>query len=196
MKSFALFLVLVLVAFSTRTAIAQDKPSVPNGLRGEMLMNASGVEQKILALVNAVPQEKFTWRPGEGVRSISEVYLHIAGANYLFPSFAGGSKIPEGMDPKTYEQSTTDKAKIAEIVKTSFASFRDNLTKLPDADLDKTAKIFGMEMSYRAVYLLALTHMHEHLGQSIAYARTAGVVPPWTAEQEAKAKEQKAKKGM
>jgi uncharacterized damage-inducible protein DinB len=196
MKRFSMFLVLAFASLCMGNAIAQDKPSMPGGLRGEMLMNASGVEQKILALVNAVPQEKFTWRPGEGVRSISEVYLHIAGANYLFPSFAGGSKMPEGMDPKTYEQSTTDKAKIAEIVKTSFASFRENLSKLSDADLDKTAKIFGMEMSYRAVYLLALTHMHEHLGQSIAYARTAGVVPPWTAEQEAKAKEQKAKKGM
>lgn len=196
MKRFAFLLLVAVVSFSVRTAFAQDKPAAPKGLRGEMLMNASDVEQKILGLVNAVPQEKFTWRPGEGVRSISEVYLHIAGANYLFPSFAGGSKMPEGMDPKTYEQSTTDKAKIAEIVKQSFASFRENLTKLTDADLDKTAKIFGMEMTYRGVYLLALTHMHEHLGQSIAYARSAGVVPPWTTEREAKMKEDKSKKGM
>ncbi len=195
MKRFASLLLVALISFPVRTTIAQDKPSEPKGLRAEMLMNASDVEQKVLGLVNAVPQEKFTWRPGEGVRSISEVYLHIAGANYLFPSFAGGSKMPEGMDPKTYEQATTDKAKIAEIVKQSFASFRDNLTKLSDADFDKTAKIFGMEMTYRGIYLLALTHMHEHLGQSIAYARTNGVVPPWTAEREAKMKE-KPKGGM
>lgn len=195
MKRFAFLLLVAVVSFSVRTAIAQGKPDAPKGLRGEMLMNATDVEQKILGLVNSVPQDKFTWRPGEGVRSISEVYLHIAGANYLFPSFAGGSKMPEGMDPKTYEQSTTDKAKIAEIVKQSYASFRENLTKLSDVDLDKTAKIFGMEMTYRGIYLLALTHMHEHLGQSIAYARTVGVVPPWTAEREAKMKE-KPKGGM
>jgi len=195
MKRFAFLLLLAFAAFSVRTAIAQDKPSMPGGLRGEMLMNASGVEQKILDLVKAMPQDKFTWRPGEGVRSVSEVFLHIAGANYLFPSFVG-AKIPDGIDLKTLEQSTTDKAKIAEIVKTSFASFRDNLSNLSDADLDKTGKLFGMETTYRNIYLIALTHMHEHLGQSIAYARTNGVVPPWTAEQEAKAKAQKEKKGM
>jgi uncharacterized damage-inducible protein DinB len=194
MKRFALLLLLAFATFFVQTTIAQETPSVPKGLRGEMLMNMNGVETKILDLVKAMPQDKFTWRPEEGVRSVSEVFLHIAGANYLFPSFAGGSKMPEGMDPKTWEQSTTDKAKIAEIVKTSFASFRENLTKLSDADLDKTAKIFGMEMTYRGIYLLALTHMHEHLGQSIAYARTNHIVPPWTAEQEAKAK--KSKGGM
>ncbi len=195
MKRFAVFLLLAVVVAFVRPAFSQEKASSPKGLRGEMLMNASDVEKKILDLVNSTPQKKFTWRPEKGVRSVSEVFLHIAGANYLFPSFAGGTKMPATMDPKTYEQSTTDKAKIADIVKLSFASFRDNLTNLSDADLDKTAKIFGMEMTYRGVYLLALTHMHEHLGQSIAYARTNHVVPPWTAEREAKMKE-KPKSGM
>jgi uncharacterized damage-inducible protein DinB len=189
MRRFTMFLLVAIAAFSLQNVFAQEKPSMPKGLRGEMIMNASGVEKKILDLVNAVPQDKFTWRPGEGVRSISEVYLHIAGANYLFPSFTG-AKMPEGMDPKTYEQSTTEKAKIAEIVKKSFESFRENLMKLSDADLDKTGKVFGTEMSYRNVYLIALTHMHEHLGQSIAYARTNGVVPPWTEEQQARMKKE------
>jgi len=192
MKRFTVTFLFAVVVFSVRTVIAQDKPSMPSGLRGEMMINASGVEQKILALVSAVPQEKLTWRPAEGVRSISEVYLHIAGANYLFPSFAG-EKIPDGVNLKTLEQSTTDKAKISEIVKTSFASFRDDLNKLTDADLDKTTKMFGMDATYRNVYLTALTHMHEHLGQSIAYARMNGVIPPWTAEREAKMKGEKTK---
>ena len=192
MKRFTVTFLFAVVVFSVRTVIAQDKPSMPSGLRGEMMINASGVEQKILALVSAVPQEKLTWRPAEGVRSISEVYLHIAGANYLFPSFAG-EKIPDGVNLKTLEQSTTDKAKISEIVKTSFASFRDDLNKLTDADLDKTTKMFGMDATYRNVYLTALTHMHEHLGQSIAYARMNGVIPPWTAERETKMKGEKTK---
>jgi uncharacterized damage-inducible protein DinB len=194
MRRFSILLFLAFATFSVRPAIAQDMPGMPKGLRGEMLMNASDVEQKILGLVSAMPQDKFTWRPMKGVRSVSEVFLHISGANYLFPSFAGAA-IPEGIDLKKIEESTTDKSKIAEIVKASFASFRDNLTKLSDADLEKPAKMFGMETTYRNVYLIALTHMHEHLGQSIAYARSNGVVPPWTAAQEAKMKE-KAKKGM
>lgn len=194
MRKFSCMLILAFAMLPARTAIAQDAAGMPKGLRGEMLMNASDVEQKILGLVSAMPQDKFTWRPMEGVRSVSEVFLHISGANYLFPSFAGAT-IPEGIDLKTFEESTTDKSKIAEIVKASFASFRDNLTKLSDADLEKPAKMFGMETTYRNVYLIALTHMHEHLGQSIAYARSNGVIPPWTAAQEAKMKE-KAKKGM
>jgi|WetSurMetagenome_2_1015567.scaffolds.fasta_scaffold681238_1 uncharacterized damage-inducible protein DinB len=194
MRKFTYSLILAFAMLPARTAIAQDAAGMPKGLRGEMLMNASDVEQKILGLVSATPQDKFTWRPMEGVRSVSEVFLHISGANYLFPSFAGAA-IPEGIDLKKLEESTTNKSKIAEIVKASFASFRDNLTKLSDADLEKPTKMFGMETTYRNVYLIALTHMHEHLGQSIAYARSNGVVPPWTAAQEAKMKE-KAKKGM
>ena len=187
MRRFTVLLLVAFAAFALQNVFAQDKASLPKGLRGEMIANASGVGKKILDLVNAVPQEKFTWRPEEGVRSICEVYLHIAGTNYLFPSFAG-TKMPEGMDLKTWEQSTTDKAKIAEAVKKSFDAFCETIMKLNDADLDKSTKMFGMETNYRNVYLVALTHMHEHLGQSIAYARTNGVVPPWTEEQQARMK--------
>jgi uncharacterized damage-inducible protein DinB len=190
MKLVRLMLLLTLVVSVMGTLIAQDKPALPKGIRGDILMSAMDAEGKVTGLVNAIPQEKFTWRPAEGVRSVSELFLHIAGANYLFPSMTGGTKMPEGMDPKTYEQSTTDKAKILEIVKASFASYKENLMKLNDKDLDKMAKFFGRDMSYRAVYLISATHMHEHLGQAIAYARTNGVVPPWTEEQNARAKEQ------
>ncbi len=195
MKKFTAIVFVLLLGLSLQTAFAQEESTLPKGLRGEMIANANGVESKILDLVKAVPEDKFTWRPEEGVRSVSEVYLHIAGANYLFPSFTG-VKPPEGVDLKTLETSTTDKAAIAEAVKKSFAWFRDAIQKLSDEDLEKTTKMFGMETTYRNVYLIALTHMHEHLGQSIAYSRTNHVVPPWTAEREAKAKEQKAKGGM
>jgi uncharacterized damage-inducible protein DinB len=186
--------IVALVSLASRSSQAQEKTKLPDGIRGEMLMNAGGVESKVLGLVDAMPQDKFTWRPEEGVRSVSEVFLHIAGSNYMFPAFAGGSKAPDGLDLRKLEDSTTDKATIADIVKKSFASFKENLTNLSDADLNKTGKIFGMEMTYRAIYLLALTHMHEHLGQSIAYARTNHVVPPWTAAQQAKMKSQGMKK--
>ncbi|HEY6952667.1 MAG TPA: DinB family protein [Bacteroidota bacterium] len=193
MKRVALLLVCAFVVTSIRTATAQQKAELPKGLRGEMIANANGVEAKVLDLVKAMPDDKFSWRPEEGVRSVSEVFLHIAGANYLFPSFVG-VKMPEGMDMKKWETSTTDKAKISDAVKKSFESFRESIMNLSDADLDKTTKMFGFETTYRNVYLVALTHMHEHLGQSIAYARTNHVTPPWTAEQQEKAK--KAKTGM
>jgi uncharacterized damage-inducible protein DinB len=189
MKKAQLLLIALMIVSAFGTLVAQDKMALPKGVRGEILMSAVDAEKKVTALVNAVPQEKFAWRPADGVRSVSELFLHIAGANYLFPSFTGGTKMPEGMDPKTYEQSTTDKAKILDIVKNSFSSYRANLMNLKDEDLDKTAKIFGNELSYRAVYIISATHMHEHLGQAIAYARTNGIVPPWTEEQQARMKQ-------
>lgn len=189
MKKAQLLFLALMIASTLGTLVAQDKMALPKGVRGEILMTAADAEKKVTALVSAVPQEKFSWRPADGVRSVSELFLHIAGANYLFPTFTGGSKMPEGMDPKTYEQSTTDKAKILEIVKNSFASYRENLMKLKDEDLDKTAKVFGNEMTYRGIYVFSTTHMHEHLGQAIAYARTNGVVPPWTEEQQARMKQ-------
>ncbi len=188
MKRLVVFALCATVGLFMTSLRAQDKTSLPKGLRGEMIANASGVESKILDLVKAMPQDKFTWRPEEGVRSVSEVFLHIAGANYLFPSFAG-VKVPEGVDLKTWEQQTTEKAKISEAVKKSFDSFCAAIMNLTDGDLDKTTKMFGSETTYRNVYLVALTHMHEHLGQSIAYARTNHIVPPWTAEREAKMKQ-------
>ncbi len=195
MKKVAVVVLALLLGWSVQRAIAQDKSPLPKGLRGEMIFNANGVESKILDLVKAVPQDKFTWRPEEGVRSVSEVFLHISGANYLFPTFAG-TKAPDDVDLKNLEKSTTDKAAIAEAVKKSFAWFRESIMKMSDADLEKTTKMFGMETTYRNVYLVALTHMHEHLGQSIAYARTNHVVPPWTAEREAQMKKQTPKSGM
>jgi len=52
---------------------------------------------------------------------------------------------------------------------------------MSDASLEKPVDFFGNKMSTRSILMVLLSHMHEHLGQSIAYARTVGVVPPWTA---------------
>jgi uncharacterized damage-inducible protein DinB len=48
------------------------------------------------------------------------------------------------------------------------------------ADLDATVELFGQERTKAQVVYLLGTHYHEHLGQSIAYARSIGVVPPWS----------------
>ena len=125
-----------------------------------------------------MPQEKYGWRPEEGVRSISEVYVHIAGANYLFLGFVG-AKAPAGLDPKM-EKTITDKAKVVETLKASFAFAREAVNNLSEADLMKEGKFFGRTMPYQTILFIMANHMHEHLGQSIAYARTNHVTPPWS----------------
>jgi len=171
------------------TAYAKESPK--SAFITEMLGQLDRVRGQIMSLENAIPQEKMSWRPGEGVRSVSEVYLHIAGSNYGFLSITG-SKPPAGS--RVDEKSTTDKAKIADVLKASFDWTKDELSKIGDADLEKEVNMFGQKTTVRNVLITFLGHMHEHFGQSIAYARTNDVVPPWTAARQAQMKNQPTKK--
>ena len=149
------------------------------GLRGEILAEIDAVEKKLVGLAGAVPAEKFGWRPAEGVRSVSEVYMHVVGGNYMIPTFIG-IKPPDGID-RGMEKSVTDKAKVVAALKQSFDHLRKAVRDTPDADWDSKVKLFGrIDSSKRGVFLLLLNHAHEHLGQSIAYARSNGVAPPWS----------------
>jgi len=166
------------------TALAQDKPSTAapappaSGFRAEFLRQLDDAEKKLVDLAQAMPEEKYTWRPAEGVRSVSEVYMHVAGANFFFPRIIG-IQPPAGLSREM--EKITDKAKVVETLKQSFEHARQAALNTADADLDKGVKLFGRDSTVREVLLLLATHMHEHLGQSIAYARMNGVVPPWSA---------------
>ena len=186
-------LALLAAAAALAGAVSAQSPSAPkSGFRAEFLGQLDDVEKKIEGLAAAVPDSKYAWRPAEGVRSISEVYMHVAGANFHFMKFVG-AKPPEGLDP-AMEKTITDKAKIAEWLKKSFDHVRQTVLAMPDADLEKPTKMFGQDATFRNVLLTEGFHLHEHLGQSIAYARMNGVVPPWTEERMKKAAE-KAKEG-
>ncbi|HTY59181.1 MAG TPA: DinB family protein [Bacteroidota bacterium] len=179
-----------MIALAGEPKPASAPPEPKSGFRAELLGQINFAEKRIEDLASAMPAEKYSWRPGEGVRSVSEVYVHIIGANYLFMSFLG-VKPPMKMDPDM-EKTMTDKSEIAAKFKPSFDHFRNAVLGLSDKDLDKTTKMFGSTTTYRNVLVTAIAHLHEHLGQSIAYARVNGIVPPWTAAEQAEA----AKKGM
>jgi uncharacterized damage-inducible protein DinB len=161
----------------TATTAAPSAPAV-SGLRGDVIWQLSDVEKKLIALAEATPQEKFAWRPGPGVRSVSEVYMHVAGGNYFLATFLG-AKMPEGFS-RDMEKTVTEKAKVVEALKKSFDHARKAVEATPDADLDKKVKAFGQEPSERMMLIVLVSHGHEHLGQSIAYARTNGIAPPWS----------------
>lgn len=181
-------LILALVVSSSAVVVlAQGAPppataAPTSGFRAEFLRQLDDVGKKMTDLAQAVPQEKFTWRPAEGVRSVSEVYTHLAGANFRLPRFAG-IQPPTGID-RNMEQ-ITDKAKVVDALKQSFEHVRQAALQISDADLDKPAKLFGRDTTVRDVFFLIALHQHEHLGQAIAYARMNGVVPPWTAARQA-----------
>jgi len=183
-------------AFSGPTAqsapAAQAKDTTPPSydMKPQSLQDLDAMHQKFVDLATAVPADKYGWRPAEGVRSIGEVFLHIANANYNIPNLMG-TPLPAGFDPKTFEKSTTDKAQIIEALNKSFASAHAAIEAMTNADFNKPLPKLGPDANYGDVIYILVTHAHEHLGQSIAYARMNGIVPPWTAEAEAKAKAKK-----
>jgi len=158
------------------------------GYRSEVLAEVMIQEGKFLRLAEAIPADKFNWRPAPDVRSFAEVFLHVSAANYNLYKLVG-TPPPSNVDLKTLEKSTTDKAKVIATLKDSFAHARKAITDMPDSNLDKSLDWFGGKNTQRGILLFIVRHAAEHLGQSIAYARFAGIVPPWTEDaQKAQAK--------
>lgn len=187
-SAFAILLALCALTILPLRAAAQDNPpaaaaSAVTGARSEFLAEVVYYEQRYTRLAEAVPSEKYSWRPGEGVRSIGEVYAHIATANYGIAR-ALGTPLPAGIDPKTINAAAGDKAKTIQTLKDSFAHFRVAILAIKDADLNNAQKMFGQDTTVRGAFFLATGHFGEHLGQSIAYARMNGIVPPWTEDRQ------------
>jgi uncharacterized damage-inducible protein DinB len=157
-------------------ALAQN---IPPGAGQGWLGEFNHAARQCNALAEATPADKFTWRPAAGIRSVAEVYMHIAVGNYMLLTRAGVSLPPEAasrVKPEV-EKSATAKADVLRILKHSQDLVREHY---PKADLKQKTKFFGAETTIEGVYLRILVHNHEHMGQSIAYARSIGVVPPWS----------------
>jgi uncharacterized damage-inducible protein DinB len=170
---------------TTPAAQSTDKTAPSYDLKPQALLDFDDMHKKFVDLATATPQDKYSYRPAEGVRSTGEVFLHIALANYNIPSLMGAS-LPDGFDAKTFEKSTTDKTQIIDQLNKSFASARAAIEKMSNADFARPLPKLGPDANYGDVVYLLVTHAHEHLGQSIAYARVNGIIPPWTAAAAAK----------
>jgi uncharacterized damage-inducible protein DinB len=183
-RNYLYFLCLTAVALSFVCVVrAQERPAAAptSGVRAEFLEEVAYYEQRYTRLAEAMPSEKYTWRPAEGVRSVGEVYTHIVAANYGIAR-ALGTAPPAGLDFKTIPALSGDKQKLIQALKDSFAHFRGAIMALSEADADKPQKMFGRQTTVRGSFIMISGHFGEHLGQSIAYARVNGVVPPWTEE--------------
>ena len=136
------------------------------------------VSKQLLALAEATPEDKFSWRPVPGVRSTSEVYMHIAIANFYLLSVTGPkmpSDLKEGM-----EKSVTSKAEVIAWLKRSLEAVKQAHLAATPQDLQGKFHNFNREVTADGMYLRILVHNNEHMGQLIAYARLSGVTPPWS----------------
>ena len=194
MKKFSPALLFILPLLPLTAFAAQDKktetPGPPSAAaRAEFMRVFDDLNSKFVALAEAIPEDKYSWRPGEGVRSVREVLTHVADGNYSFMAMAG-NPYPSGLDSKAIA-ALTDKAKIVEALKQSFDHVRRIYAGMSDPDFDKPAKLMRRDTVVREVFFYLITHEPEHLGQMIAYARMVNVVPPWTAERQAQQQKKK-----
>lgn len=188
-------LVLFVAVVATVRGSAQVNPykdGTPgvSGYRSEVLAEVMIQEDKFTRLAEAIPAEKFSWRPSPDVRSFAEVFLHVSAANYNLYKLVG-TPPPAGFEVKGFEKSTTDKAKVIATLKDSFAHAKKAITAMPDANLEKSLDWFGGKNTQRGILLFIVRHAAEHLGQSIAYARFISITPPWTEEMQKKQPEKK-----
>jgi len=153
--------------------------SPPPGIGKGWMPEFDHAATQLNALAAATPADKFSWRPAPGVRSVSEVYMHVAIGNYFLLSQAGlklPAEVTAKLKPET-EKTVTEKSEVMTWLKDSQAIVRASYPKL---DRQKKVKFFGGDTDVDGVLLRLLVHNHEHMGQSIAYARMIGVVPPWS----------------
>ena len=160
-------------------AASKAAQAAPVSVKTDVLRSLDDAQKKLLQLAEATSAEKFSWRPAEGVRSMGEILGHVAATNYFLPTI-WGAKVPAGVDPRAFEKEAVDKAKAIDNLKKSFEHVRAAITAVPEGDLDKRVKLLAHEGTVREAIVILATHAHEHLGQSIAYARKNGIVPPWS----------------
>ena len=136
---------------------------------------------QVMQLAAAFPNDKYGWTPQDGVRTVSQVCAHIISANYFFASKLGG-QIPADVKMESLEKDLTSKDAVAKELKRSFEAIGTAIKNTKDASLKEKVEFpFPGEYTKMTACLIALGHANEHLGQLIAYARTNGVVPPWSA---------------
>ncbi len=167
--------ILMLLLFSAQALLAQTAPEgIWQGYDGEW----RHVTQQLIALAEATPEEKFSWRPAPGVRSTSEVYMHIAEANFYLLSVTG-PKMPADMK-EGMEKSVTSKAEVISWLKRSLEAVKQAHLAVTPKDLQRKVHIADRDATVDGMYLRIIIHANEHMGQLIAYARMSGVVPPWS----------------
>lgn len=166
-----------LLAITPAMLLAQVLPETVQGAATWSLTYTQG---RIVQLAEAIPADKYDWRPDEGVRSVGESLLHLASVNFLIPMLAGHTPA-ENVDPMTLETSVTGKADIIATVKASYAYANEGVKGISKKQLgDKVEFPFPGEYNKTNALMVLTGHCEEHLGQLIAYARMNGITPPWS----------------
>jgi hypothetical protein len=171
---------------STAPLVAQNVPDRASAVeyRKQFLTDLDTLQSKVVALANAVPADKYSWRPAEGVRSFGEVFMHIASEHYIFTPMSFGAPrspvIPRGQDEFKKFEANSSKDSVLKYLNDGFAYTKASLAAIPDDSLVGQRKLFGRDFTVMETGIGMTADLHEHLGQLIAYARMNGITPPWS----------------
>jgi uncharacterized damage-inducible protein DinB len=171
MKKILTQYVMCALAIALMVPLAQAQPA---GMQAAFGKDAGTLSDKFNALAR-VMSGKYDWKPGQGVRSVGDVFNLIVKENGLLAGVL--SNTPNTGAPPA---PITDPEKMQEALKASYVNLQKAITGLSDNDLQTTVKLFGRDWTKEDAIMHVLEDQHEHLGQSIAYARSNGVVPPWS----------------
>src|SRR5512135_1098077 len=152
-------------------AVARSQPA---GWQAAFATDAGTLSDKFTGLARAM-SGRYDWKPAQGVRSVADVFNLIVKENGLLAGVLSGTP-NTGASPAPI----TDPEKLQEALKSSYLNLQKAIAELSENDLQAPVKLFGGDMTKQGALMLIFGDQHEHLGQSIAYARTNGVVPPWS----------------
>jgi uncharacterized damage-inducible protein DinB len=181
MKKWAAVVAVIIALGAARTVAQESYPLHPDPLDG-IWQGYDGewrhVSNQLVALAEATPADKFAWRPAPGVRSTSEVYMHIVTANFWLLSVTGPPMPPDLKDDA--EKTVTSKPEVIAWLKRSLEAVNKAHAAETPAHLSTRVNVEGRGSTVDAMYLRIIIHANEHMGQLVAYARMTGVVPPWS----------------
>lgn len=169
------------------TATAAAAPAPAATLMADLMKDVGEVEQKLVDLAKAIPADKYGYRPSTGVRSVGEVVMHVASDNYFMPAATGtAAPATTGITGDNYEtvaafekRTVTPDSAVKEL-QASFAFLKQTMQAATPESMSTKKSMFGAEYTGQQVWIMATTHLHEHLGQMIAYARANNITPPWS----------------
>ncbi len=169
-------LVAAIIVLTPSVARAQNAPV---GFRTEFLHQFDQSMARVIALAEAVPADTYLRRAVPAVMPLAEIFAHIGHYNYEYPARAMGISPPAGIDRDTLDR-VRRKPEVVALLRRSAEHVRQVVRAMPDAQLAKETTLYGRRVPQWAVLFQLIAHMDDHLGQSIAYARVNGVVPPWS----------------
>jgi hypothetical protein len=188
-RQLACAMTIVAVGLMAAPAFAQQPAAAPAAapptVQTQLADDVGNLSDKFVGLAR-VMAGKYDWRPGQGVRSVGDVFNLIINENRMLTSLLtgapqGGGRAGAAPGGRAAQPAPiTDAAEMQEALKSSYASLRQAVAGLSASDLNATVRLFGRDLTKQGATLFLLLDQHEHLGQSIAYARSNGVVPPWS----------------